>query len=254
MSFVIERVVAARITVPNSGQKVTIDDEGIKDVEGITYFHLAKSIKKLETLFGVKGKSTSSVRPLAQTDLIEQLFSARARAVHALLCETDHVADPTEESGLDVSPARPQRTMSSLPRSIMIQTPVVHDVSAIHMRVLTSKANEKLFVELSSQNLEYLSTAIRAQIIDGKIKRESWSDLAPEADFDKHNLPCPEGVSVSVSHKRASLRMAYDDCDGRHTKYVKIDASDLGNVLKDIKSKQNTMASIENRTANVNGA
>jgi hypothetical protein len=191
-----------------------------KQVEGRTFFKVSKADHQITRLL-VQSKYQASERPLARTDVVERIVRIRNSALHSLLMQPPDDDEGKEDLGLD-GPRQPRKAAEvDLPASLIVQVPDVEGVPGIDMRIeLCTTRSSGLWVELTTDNINFLIEVVNRQIASGEIKNQHARDRVDEDD----RMDMSEAsAGVSYSYKRNCVR-ARTEVEGKQaTKYFKIE-------------------------------
>ena len=153
-----------------SGISIYVNVREVEDDNGDMkrFFHLKKDkIAKLLTCVAKDELIFNKKRPLTHSDLVEQLTSARDRTFDELAHINTSDGQRTRYSQKDI-----RVKVASLPSMMTVNMPAMHGVNAYGIVMLASKRGSELWVELSNDNLTYLSDVVAAQIAEGTIHRK----------------------------------------------------------------------------------
>ena len=187
-------------------------------VAGRKYIKLAKSDPKIIRLLTNHGHGNE--RSLAHTSIIEELIKLRNERRSKLMEENKQSAaaaagKPQEDLGLDLDidaqlPAKRSKTLQvALPEVIDLQTPAREGVDAIVMSVMLGSPTSPLWVELSTQNVDFVRNYVASEIEAGDIKRSRAKDR-PEDE-----RVVPPAPNVVWAWDRGSFRARVKNDDGR---------------------------------------
>ena len=149
-------------------------------------------------------------RPLALTDIIEQLLELRLQAYQEQIAANE----PEAGTGMndDDEVVRPAKRKPNVPKTCVIQAPSVGDVAGIDIRiVLESHKDSPILVEKDANVLEYLILAVAAQLNSDSIQRPARRKLSETESLMK---------SLSFNYKGRlanSWSFRYKDCTGLHS-------------------------------------
>jgi hypothetical protein len=195
-----------------------------KEVESRTYFKVSKGDQQITRLL-VQSKYQACDRPLSRTDVVERLVSLRNSAYHSLLMQPSDDDEGKEDLGLDGPPQPRKAAEVDLPASLIVQVPDVEGVLGIDMRIELCKTRSSgLWVELTTDNINFLIAVVNRQIASGEIKRQHARDRVDEDD----RMDMSEAsAGVSYSYKRSCVR-ARGVVEGKQaTKYFKFETPEL---------------------------
>ena len=156
----------------------------IVDEGDVKLIKVTKSDRRLETalLWNIDSQRTNRTsertRPLARTDIIEQLIELR-NAKHAELLAQEQGPvqrntglndDAPEASGQRIS--RRLKLLPRLAKAASIEAPRVGEIDGIRMLVLLSASpTAPLYIEVKAANIEYLRQVVAYQISAGSVHR-----------------------------------------------------------------------------------
>lgn len=160
------------------------------------------------------GHGIGTARQLARTNVIEHLLRLREKK-RADACESAEKAESSkaEDLGIDAPlPKRKKAALSSvLPDIVTIDSPPIHGVGGITMKVLLGDHPlAPLFVELTSENIDYLHAYAQAQIDEGTVHCPT-----PGSGKPQENKIEPPATGVIWSFERGAFRARYLDEFGR---------------------------------------
>jgi len=152
---------------------------------------------------------------------------------HACMCCNLRCLDPDDAApapvvDLDIDPAGHKQKMLrqlkskgriKVPEILSVTTPVVLGIPGITMDLLAgNKSTDPLYIELTPENIDYLSRVIKAQIEDKSIHRTH--PRFAEKDDDS---PAPSSLpGVSLNHKKRQYRCTWKSPKSKkvRTKYI----------------------------------
>ena len=154
------------------------DDEGnnIKKC-----FHVKKDkITKLLTASVCEEFITNKKRPLTQTNIIEQIVKLRDDAFIELV-------QPRVRNGKRIRYGQKDAAskIAGLSDTMQVRLPEVHGVAARDATVLATRPGSELWIELTEDNIEYLSAVVAAQIENDEIIRKR---VTRDADASSDSL------------------------------------------------------------------
>jgi hypothetical protein len=178
----------------------------IKEIEGCRFFQCSKSNHPLKrlllsgTAYGVS--SAQYIKALPCTDILERLKALK---------------DKEFEKSVPIPHGRRRRysnretkvVVLSLPETCTIQAPNINDVDGIHMKVVLCKPSKGLWVELKSENIEYIRESVLSQLGEGTVARRSHK---------RSQLDEPDRVDTNVknvfwSYERGKYRAVHVNHD-----------------------------------------
>ena len=185
----------------------------------IPFLALEKSSRKLTRLLCVE-RDYAKNRPLARTDIIEQIRALRDKAFLALVGKTDW----------DVS-RKTLRSRADKARALMfdetvapITVPPIDDIPEYTMKVVLTQPNNMLLAEFNIENIEYLRTVVNKQIVNGNIKTKYKRGFNNEGHKGISALYADDGSVKALRIKRASSIIDGDDKASKKQKtFIKVD-------------------------------
>jgi hypothetical protein len=163
----------------------------IKEIEGSRFFQCAKSSNALKRLLlsgTVYGKPSTYATALPCTDILETLKTLKDN-------EFDKAVPIIHGRRRRYSDREVNVVVLSLPETCTIQAPTINDVDGIHMKVELSKPSMGLWVELKSENIEYMRKSIISQLSEGlvvrRIHKRSQLDEPDRVDTTVKNVFWP---------------------------------------------------------------
>jgi len=163
MSRIIETV-----TVITPQCTVALPEASVMQHGTSKYVRLAKTDARVSRL--LCGRATRLSRPLSSTDVIETLMELRDERFRALCDDTPSCA---EDLGLDHAHADPathrskrRRSIASstLPDIVEIEAPSKGTLDALLMNVMLHSPGKPLWVELTTDNLDYIRAWVNMQL------------------------------------------------------------------------------------------
>jgi hypothetical protein len=211
-----------------NGRVVIVD---ATTIDGRVFVDMAKgNIRTCRLL----GQATGKSRPLASTDVIEQLQKLRD-TVFPSYC----VGYGDDDLGLDDAPTKLQ-LKDDAPAFVQIEAPAVPEagVDSVNIAVLLSKPTSTLQMEVTHESLQYMSAVAAHQIEHCDIKKHSHRDNVPEEHREtKSLLP---GVSFCFKGRmKGSVRVIYEENTTTTTKkrknkyFVPADGHDIADVIQE---------------------
>ena len=183
-------------------------------VAGRKYIKLAKSDPKIVRLITNHGHGNE--RALAHTNIIEELIKLRNECRSKLVEENKHSAavaagQSKEDLGIDAEPpAKKSKALDvALPEVIDVQTPGREGVDPIVMSVMLGSPTAPLWMELSTQNVDFIRKYAAADIEAGDTKRSRGKERPED---EKIVSPSP---NVVWAWDRGSFRARVKCDDGR---------------------------------------
>ncbi len=138
----------------------------VQTVEGAPYINLRKADNSICRLLS---DNPNNVRPLSNTDIIEQLATARNEAYERIIKEL--LSEGKVDMGLDEPPKKKQRQVpASMPLTTEIMAPNIGDHAACTVKVLLTKPASSLWIELSPSNIEYLRGVVKHQRVHCEVQ------------------------------------------------------------------------------------
>ena len=130
------------------------------------FFHLRKTDKIAKMLMG--DFVDDSRRPLSKTDIIETITTLRNTKFGELL------SSPCKSGAMRYTTKKMVTRVLALADVCSITAPAYpnFNVDTLSMNVQCSKPGSALWVELTNENLSYLSKCVVGQIKEGGIKRK----------------------------------------------------------------------------------
>ena len=180
---------------------------------GRKYVKMAKSDPKVIRLITNHGHGNE--RSLASTDIIEQLIKLRNERRSKLLEDGKQRAAAAslhkEDLGIDQAPPakRSKVVEVDLPEVIDVQTPAMEGVEPIVMSVMLGSPSAPLWMELSTQNVDFVRKYAAAEISAGDTKRSRGKEQ-PEIEQIVSASP-----KVVWAKDRCSFRARVKSDDGR---------------------------------------
>ena len=186
--------------------KDAINLRHVQQINGVHFWRAIKSDPLVTRL--LLGKSSPSERPLALTDVIEQLQALRNAAV-------DAIANPVAKEDLNLDDEststkrrRGQKGLHDLPPMVSVTAPTIGEVIGLQMKVLPHQGPHALWLELKPDIISYLSMASKYQI-DHEVVAKKGKPKHKESH-------CDAGVSFE------SRRQAYRAKGPKGCKYFKV--------------------------------
>ena len=172
----------------------------VQEVEGRMFFKACKKDAMITRLLA--GCSVKDARPLAKTDVLEQLVARRNSAVQAL-----HEPQVQDDLALD-QPAKKRRhsaplRLHELPAIIDVDAPTIAAVEGLRLSTLPTKGQAGLWLELTSPVIRYLTAAVQAQMAAGEIQNVAPRQRVPE---DERAVEL-SAKGVSYEYRRDAYRM-----------------------------------------------
>ena len=182
---------AAQITVKSMEGKAKMHMLGpVKMVDGTSFIQLKKCDRRLERLLTCAWERGDSRRPLAHTDIIEQLTELKDTAFF-IACGFD-TSDATQQYHRYTGKVLKAKILA-LNDVVTIEAPVVGNVAGIQIKTLCLKPRAGMWVELSESVLAYLSDVVREQYQHGDIHNRK------RAKVDNDHPPPDGHVSEDAS-------------------------------------------------------
>ena len=195
--------------------KIPLPLKYFQTVEGSTFFKVCKG-DPCTTRLLVEDVNHHCTRPLSMTNIIEELVCKR-NCIYNSLAFAKAETEETEDLGLDAPAKTKAKDLSELPAVVTLQAPAVESIPGQEVKVLMAKTGRPLWVELNTDNLQYLVGVIGCQIKSGTIKN---AHIRSVLDDDARISSDTKGVSYS--YKRKSVR-ATGVANGKiTTKYFKV--------------------------------
>ena len=176
------------------------------------FFHLYKTDYQLRNVLLSQMPDMDNdekKRALPRTNIIESIHTARdagfARELEALGARSSKNTRYTSKALAG--------KVLQVPEYTRIDVEGTGDIPSISMNVLCTKPGTALYIELSSENLEFVSKMVKAQYDSGDIHRKHARQLVPEpelVDVDE------EKVIYSYSGKR--FLVTYEPTEGEKQK------------------------------------
>jgi hypothetical protein len=198
--------------------KIIIDDA--VEIDGKTFFNLAKGNPTVAPLLGLRSYTSENdkrhQRPLAKTNIIEHLQTLRD-AEYIKHCQVAGTA--AEDLGIDpvVPVAKKLKPRPDMPSICQVEAPSFGAIDTLVMNVVMSKPGLAVQLELTRDNIEYLSAVCKLQIDQGDIKREHPRSRVPEESRQELNVP---GFSMVYVGKRAG-QIRFSEKAGTTSRYIK---------------------------------
>lgn len=224
----------AQVTLKVSDKLLAVESS---EVDGRHYIKVPKSNRTIETLLlattaAELRPAIKKGRPLARTDVLEQLQKLREEKYNELLAG---LQPPKPEKSTGLNEEESETTMGTrelaklrvqMPKNAVIQAPTIGDVNGIELRVtLHAKHASPLEVELLAPNLQYLADACAWQIKDGTIHNQPR-----RRHHEKKSLPVGSSVSSIYSGKdKGKYRLIVRN--GHESHQTKFEASNLDDAI-----------------------
>ena len=180
---------------------------------GRKYIKMAKSDPKVIRLITNHGHGNE--RSLASTGIIEKLINIRNERRSKLVEDAKQSAAaarrPKEDLGIDQAPPakRSKAVEVDLPEVIDVQTPAMEGVDPVVMSVMLGSPTAPLWMELSTQNVDFVRKYAAAEINAGDTKRSRGKEQ-PESEQIVSASPM-----VVWARDRRSYRARVKGDDGR---------------------------------------
>ncbi len=180
-------------TVYRDGVKygITIPPKHIKEEGEVKYMHMSNRLSYVNSL--LIGRSVTSARSLARTDVIQKLLGLRNEKLDNIIKDMK----PQDQLSIFEEPTvkRTQiKTKVDVPSSVVVKAPAIGDNEGRFMRVLMSwKRTAPLYIEMDVNNLDYMRDACEWQLCHANLKRRRVRKKSPnEQDLPEE----PESRSV----------------------------------------------------------
>ena len=184
-----------RVTIP-----IKYLNNNDEQCDPVPFFRLAKSDCKIGKLLTatIPADKLTKARPLSQTNIIEKCVAARdAKFVDMLEIDKDGKRQK-RYTGKQL-----RHKVLALPDIMKIEIPPLCEFDAFEMSAMTSKPTSELWIELSEENLKYLSDVVAKQLEEGSVER-IHPRLAREPD-ERVDLGV-HGASFDYSTDRVRVR------------------------------------------------
>jgi hypothetical protein len=164
------------VIVSGASLKRAVTLKHFKEEDGTTYVHLAKTHHGLPALLSLPRVDSGGQRIFTHTDVIETIKKLRDNQFK--MAVMSYAPRAVETLGLfsDMGPPkiyRPSKlVLAQLPKTVTVSAPNVGGVDGISFKVLLTKGNMPLYVELNEGVLNYLTLACRHQLDQGCITRK----------------------------------------------------------------------------------
>ena len=178
-------------------------------VAGTVFFKLTKADQSVTRML-VKVMKYGT-RPLANTDVIEQLVAQRDAKCRAWQEVSEASAEGKEDLGLDDSQRRRKKRRVELPPTAVIVAPTIGDAAGTEMIVLAHQPGTALWVELTGRSIGYLVEAVDHQLTQGTIKRNHPGSRVEETS----RVSCTDIAGLSYSYARKAFRATAKSADNK---------------------------------------
>ena len=176
------------------------------------FFRLTKADPQVVRL--LTGHGIGCTRQLARTDIIETLMAERERVRELLIDKQSDAVQKPPHDDLGIDAPLPKKTRKAsiagaLPEEVTIDAPSVGDCDGKAMKVLLGELPlSPLYVELTSDNVEYLYKFVSVQIGAGQVEPRPRSK---RCDEDKVETPAS---NIVWAFDRGAFRARYRGDDG----------------------------------------
>ena len=188
-------------------KRVCVTASDSKMVDNQLYVRLLKSESLTCNLMNVK-RTKDMARPLSHTDILEQLVALRNKKYKEVtklpVEETLSIFDTAERKSKKNAAA----ALHELPEVLTIMAPTIDDIDGIEIKTTLEKPHVyAVYVECSTNVIEYLSKVCRYQIDAGAVKRQHPRTAADE----KINVEVRGVTPVYRGKSAGGFRVQYND-------------------------------------------
>ena len=169
--------------------------------ETLKFFHVRKTnfvLSKILCSSADADKIVNKKRPLTQTNIIEEITRARDVRFSALLASGRSGDKPNRYTEKHV-----RAKVLGLPETMDVDVPSVHGVASRTMVMLATKPSSEVWIEMNSDNLEYMCDVVAAQIEHDTIVRKH--PRAERGDDDGQ----VDIAGVTFSNAKKAYRLKY---------------------------------------------
>ncbi len=197
------------VSAPWLNQPVALTD--LQEVEGKMFVKVTKGCNRIARI--LTGTSIGKARKLSSTDILETMQRLRNQKQAAICKERaeQQTEKAAEDLGMDAAPdpKRLKTLASVLPPTVSIMAPALQGHECLQMTVLTASENTPIFLEVNSENIDYLHAAFMEQ-----------EEKPPAHDHDARGRP----RGVHWCRTKQSFRVSYTEDGKTRQKYFKPDS------------------------------